>query len=144
MAQENCYIKPTVLLTDDDQNLLGMLAAILSHAGFRVLPALDGNQALQASQHYPGEIDLLLSDIHMGLHMNGFELAVRLRRERPRIRILLMSGSFQEPDMPGEGLEFIRKPFRPEGLLHKIRSMLENSDAASPRKSKDGVPNGTS
>jgi DNA-binding response OmpR family regulator len=114
----------TVLLADDDECILNLVADILSTAGWQVLRARDGSQAPSRAQKYPSRIDILLSDVQMAPEMTGIELAARLHVARPDTRILLMSGSDFETEVKDAGWEFIRKPFLPDGLKRRVQSLL--------------------
>lgn len=116
----------TVLLVDDTESLRDTLERVLSNFGFSVLVARDGAQALEVSETHPGRIDLLLTDVVMP-GIGGLELAVRLRMERPLMRVLLMSGYDEHSLASGAGnyASFIAKPFRPMALGQRIREMLD-------------------
>jgi two-component system cell cycle sensor histidine kinase/response regulator CckA len=115
----------TVLLVDDTDALREMIQRVLANFGYNVLVARDGAQALEVSDKYHGQIDLLLSDVVMP-GIGGPELAVRLRMRRPSLRVLLMSG-YDEHSLGTGGVSyasFIAKPFRPEVLAEKVRATL--------------------
>ena len=114
----------TVLLVDDDAGVRQFVAACLAGVGFQVLCASDAQQALEKAGAYEHEIQLLLSDIEMSPGMSGLELSRRLHAQRPETRVLLMSGSGYQTQAGNEGWEFIDKPFAPQLLQHKIRSLL--------------------
>jgi CheY-like chemotaxis protein len=121
----------TILLVDDTEGLREMIRRVLVGFGYTVLVAADGAQALNVSENFHGQIDLLLSDVVMP-GIGGPELAVRLRMRRPSLRVLLMSG-FDEHSLAAGGAgyaSFIAKPFRPELLAQKVRSVLESSEPA--------------
>src|SRR5579864_5539092 len=83
---------PTVILVAEDDVLVrNLINAVLSRAGYSVLLASDGAEALELSRHYAGEIHLLLSDVMMP-RMDGVSLVHAIRGERPRTRALLISG----------------------------------------------------
>src|ERR1700722_6942909 len=85
----------TVLLVEDEPALREVTRRILQGAGYQVILAENGPEALQASDQHTGQIDLLLSDVIMP-QMPGPELARQLLAQRPSIRVLLMSG-FAQP-----------------------------------------------
>ena len=119
----------TVLLVDDTDALREMIQRVLTNFGYKVLVARDGAQALDVSDKYHGQIDLLLSDVVMP-GIGGPELAVRLRMRRPSLRVLLMSG-YDEHSLGSGGASyasFIAKPFRPELLAEKIRTVLGSGE----------------
>jgi two-component system cell cycle sensor histidine kinase/response regulator CckA len=123
----------TVLLVDDTESLREMMERVLAGFGYRVLTARDGANALEVSEKYHGQIDLLISDVVMP-GIGGPELAVRLRMRRPTLRVLLMSG-YDEHSLGAGGAgyaSFIAKPFRPELLAQKIRAVLDSSERTRP------------
>src|SRR4051812_6247026 len=102
-----------VLLADDEPLVRNLVGAVLSDAGYRVLDAADGLQALEVSRQFAGSIHLLLTDITMP-KMNGIELSLRLSSERPGIKVLMMSGVLAtEPLVQDNSVHFLRKPFLP-------------------------------
>jgi CheY-like chemotaxis protein len=85
-----------------------------------VLTAADGEQALQVSHTFPTTIHLLVSDVLMP-KLGGIELCEQILRERPAMKVLLVSGTVEQPP---EGVEFLRKPFRAEILIQHVRRLL--------------------
>ena len=112
-----------ILVVDDEPFVRNVVQRSLTDAGYRVLTASDGVEALDVSRAYSGAIDLVLSDVVMP-NMQGTELAERIVQERPGIRVLLMTGK-STADVPPHLLpDLLRKPFRPEQLLERIRQIL--------------------
>jgi two-component system cell cycle sensor histidine kinase/response regulator CckA len=109
-----------VLIVDDEDQLRSFCHQVLENAGFVVLLAGDGRQALDVSRAYPNRIDLVITDINMPT-MSGFALARRLLTERPGIRVVATSG-----DTPSTTtrLPFLEKPFTVERLLTTVREAL--------------------
>jgi DNA-binding response OmpR family regulator len=119
----------TVLITEDEAPLRGLLRDVLDQAGYRLLEASDGASALRVADAYPHPIHLLVSDVVMP-GMNGVELAAKLVQERPDMRVLLISGYAQgltanQAQVTVEGAPFLRKPFTPDELLGRIREVLD-------------------
>ncbi|MEJ5221786.1 MAG: PAS domain S-box protein, partial [Tepidiforma sp.] len=118
--------RATILVVDDDETVRNVTRRMLQHAGYTVLLAADGAEALACYRDHPG-IDLVLLDMTMP-HMDGEETFRELRRVDPRVRVLLTSG-YNEQDaterFAGKGLAgFIQKPYRPLDLLEKVREAL--------------------
>src|SRR5579863_2128622 len=87
----------TVILLVDDEPMIRNVARITLEAeGYFILTASDGNEAMFISGKFPGTIHALLSDIRMP-KMDGLELRKRIQKERPIIKILLMSGHVIDP-----------------------------------------------
>jgi PAS domain S-box-containing protein len=121
----------TILLVEDEQALREVTRRILTGAGYKVLAAENGPQALQVAGEHTGEIDLLLSDVVMP-QMAGPQVAEQLLKQRPETRVLLMSG-FAQPilDSGGhlqEGVALIEKPFAGPQLLTRIAEILGRTE----------------
>ena len=120
----------TILLVEDEDALREVTRRILTGAGYRVILAENGVDALRVVDEHEGQIDLLLSDVIMP-QMPGPQLAKQLLARQPSLRVLLMSG-FAQPilDSGGHldaGMEFIEKPFSGPGLLAKIAQVIERT-----------------
>jgi PAS domain S-box-containing protein len=120
----------TILVVEDEQALREVTRRILVAAGYRVIMAANGPEALALAGDHTGAIDLLLSDVVMP-QMPGPQLAERLLAERPSVRVLLMSG-FAQPilDAGGQldaGMTLIEKPFSGPTLLAKVAQILERA-----------------
>ncbi len=121
----------TILLAEDDETVRHSVVGILRRMGYNVLEAPGGGEALLVCERHPGPIHLLLTDVRMP-HMNGFELAQRVRRLRPGIRIVYMSGYMDEMesrDRPADA-EILAKPFSSKMLNAWIRKALDGEPAA--------------
>jgi CheY-like chemotaxis protein len=113
-----------VLVADDDVLVRNLINVVLTRAGYTVLLASDGEEALELSRHYAGEIHLLLSDVVMP-RMGGIQLAAVIRDERPTTRALLISGKLSSEILTGNSLyDFLRKPFVPDQLRGKLKEIL--------------------
>jgi two-component system, cell cycle sensor histidine kinase and response regulator CckA len=116
-----------VLAVEDDASLRELTLKALQGAGYRVLAAGNGEEALGVSERHKEEIHLLLTDVVMP-RMGGLELAERISDLRPGIKILFMSGfpdrEFPHRDRSGPSLNFLQKPFSPQLLRRKVREVL--------------------
>jgi hypothetical protein len=120
----------TVLLVEDESGVRELTRRILSQAGYQVIEASNGEDALVLLGKHTGRIHLLLSDLVMP-GMSGKELAERVVREHREIPVLFMSG-YIDRDVAGEGLfadgrTLITKPFTREELLRRVRASLPAS-----------------
>lgn len=120
----------TILLVEDDEVVRTMAVEILTTQGYSVLEAADGEEALQTCKRYHGNIDLLLTDVVMP-KMNGSELAEKVVKLRPDIKVLFMSGYtddavFRHGILHAE-VEFLQKPVTPKALSQTLRAILDNS-----------------
>jgi len=113
----------TILLAEDEPKLRLMLGLILQAAGYDLMIARDGHQALQLAKGHAGRIDMLLSDIQMP-GLTGTDLAKELLRARPNLKIMLMSGCVSALDVFESEWHFLQKPFAPNRLLEEVRFVL--------------------
>jgi PAS domain S-box-containing protein len=118
----------TLLVVEDEGALREVACRILSGAGYHVLAADGGEQALDLSARHDGTIDLLVSDVVMP-GMLGKELAERLVESRPGTRVLYMSG-YAQPVLASQGtldpgVALLEKPFTAADLLTAVRARLD-------------------
>jgi PAS domain S-box-containing protein len=118
----------SILLVEDEDSLRELARESLEAAGYTVLEARHGAEALVVSEQHPGPIHLLVTDVIMP-HMNGRELTDRMVRVRPDLRVLYMSGYtgevIREQDLVRPGTAFLPKPFSPDALVRKAREVLD-------------------
>lgn len=117
-----------VLVVDDETPIRELMAYVLESEGYTVFRARHSREALYLNSEFNGTFHLLLTDICMQPHDDGFSLARAVRRHRPDIRVIYASG-FVEPDrlrseVEGSGALFLPKPFTPSGLLACVRQSL--------------------
>ena len=118
----------TILLTEDEPALRDKVRKVLVAAGYRVLAAPDGTEALRLILENDA-IHLLVTDVVMP-EISGFRLAERLRSLRPQTKVLYMSGYPDQGDKSGEaqpGPNLIQKPFTKEKLLRTVREALDSA-----------------
>ena len=118
----------TVLVVEDEPMMRKLMSRLLKKAGYDVIEAGHGGEALLLCEQHEGKIDLLLTDIVMP-QMGGHQLAERLSSIRPEVRVMYTSGYtddaiLQHGDFP-EGTAFIQKPFTRRDFLAKVREVLE-------------------
>lgn len=120
----------TVLVVDDDPDVLAIVAETLSRTGYTVLRATDPYAAIRIVESPPGHIDLLITDVSMP-NMNGFELATEIAKHDPTIRRLFISGYHAEQtphlDTP-DRYHYLQKPFTHDGLLTAVETVLTESN----------------
>ena len=119
---------PTILLVDDDGTVRATMRRALLQAGFDVLDAAGGAEALVVSETHPEDIDLLLTDVVMS-DVSGHELASRLRAQRPKLRVLYISGYSADAIKRDGGLgaseACLQKPFTTGALVGAVRGLVE-------------------
>lgn len=118
----------TILLAEDDDSVRKLACEVLEMGGYQVLEAANGGAAFLICERHEGRIDMLLTDVVMP-EMSGRELWGRLNSMRPGMRALYMSG-YTGTAVVRNGVlacdtNFIQKPFSPEGLLQKVRQVLD-------------------
>lgn len=110
-----------VLVVDDEEPVRRLTARILTEAGFHVLQAQSGDEAvLMLGMLGPNAIDVVVSDIAMP-GMTGVKLAATMAHQWPDIPVLLISGHRAPP--PGYPGPFLPKPFTPEALLDAVTGL---------------------
>jgi two-component system, cell cycle sensor histidine kinase and response regulator CckA len=125
----------SILVVDDDAEMLGLTHLMLTRAGYNVFVAGSGKEALNLFQTWPDlEIDLFLVDLIMP-GMNGNELADHVRRVRPGIPVLYFSAYPNQEilrPMIARGIPYLAKPFTPVQLSAKIREVLDGGKCGPP------------
>jgi two-component system cell cycle sensor histidine kinase/response regulator CckA len=119
----------TILLVEDEKMVRTLAQTILKRNGYNVLEAENGEEALRVVEEQKGKpINLMLTDLIMP-RMNGRELSAHLKPLLPGIKVIYMSGytdeAVSEHGMLAPGVEYIQKPFPPDALVKKIRSVLD-------------------
>jgi signal transduction histidine kinase len=113
----------TVLVVDDDDDVRRMVERALRRASYIVMTATSGPDAIARARAYPGEIDLLVTDVVMP-GMTGQELIRELSAERPGLQVVFMSGYHQ--GAPVDPRQFVAKPFDRATLLSTVADVLAN------------------
>jgi hypothetical protein len=124
----------TILVVDDEEALREVTRRILTRNGYTVVTASSGAQAIEIAASHVGPIDLVLTDVIMPT-MQGPAVANEVKRLRPGIRVLFMSGHAQ-PVLEAEavlGTEFllVEKPFDQATLLENVRKVLDHDEVRS-------------
>lgn len=122
----------TILVVEDSEMLRPLVGTILQAAGYTVLLAADGVEALDLAVAHDGPIDLVLTDVVMP-RMSGGELAIELERRWPGVRILFTSG-YPADTVVRHGIAearvaFVQKPYVAGDLLRQVRAMLDGAAA---------------
>jgi two-component system, cell cycle sensor histidine kinase and response regulator CckA len=113
----------TVLIVDDDPQILRLVERMLKPQRFKILVAPRPSEALQICEREP--VHLLISDVAMP-EMDGNKLAQRVLQLRPETSILLISGHYKEEPAEAErgNVRFLKKPFFPSDLLQSLRELV--------------------
>jgi len=125
--------QPVILVVDDDDIVRGFMLHVLEAAGYFVLIAVDGAQGLEVARRFAARIDLMVTDVIMP-RMDGLALREQILRERPELKVLLISGTFEREV---RSLPFLRKPFQADDFRSRVRELLMDPGAGSaPRTNK--------
>lgn len=128
----------TILLVEDEPSVRALIGKMLEGYGYTVLQARDVFDAVAIGETYREPIHLLLSDIIMP-GLNGPDLAQRLVRLRPAIKVLYASGFPKQVVIPlgsiSHSASFLQKPFAAETLARKVRECLDHQVGQAGRES---------
>ena len=118
----------TILIVEDEPAMLRLTRRVLEAWGYDVLSAANPVEALRRASEHPHRIHLLLTDVVMPA-MSGLDLATALRKIRPDVKLLFMSGHTADViahrGILMQGVPFIQKPFAPGALAAKVREALD-------------------
>ena len=128
----------TILVVEDEEAVRNLAKRILSEAGYTVLTAAEGSEALLICEQCQGAVHLMLTDVIMP-RMNGGELADRLVKLYPKLRVVFMSG-YTDNDIVHHGVldpgtHFIGKPFHPAELRRIVRQVLDGEATSQESRS---------
>ena len=122
-----------ILLVEDEPALRNLAREYLEQSGYTVLEAETPKEAMQVSEQFLGPIEMLLTDVVMP-EFNGRQLAEYLTSLRPFMKVLYMSGytdtAIVNLDDPDAGTHFLTKPFSKQGLLSKVRTVLDSKEGS--------------
>jgi len=119
----------TILLVDDEIEILNLNNTILSNQGYTVLCSNNGDEAMQVLEKNSADIDLLFTDVVMPGRFNGFELAEEALKLQPRLKVLFTTGyarALGEDARERWGRNILQKPFRSGDMTRKVREVLDS------------------
>ena len=123
-----------ILVAEDEKMVLQLVGRLLRGAGYTVLEACDGNEAVAVFEGNADRVDMALLDVMMP-GMNGWNVMERLRARRPGLPVLFSSGYSESPVradfLAAEGVRLMQKPYKREVLLREVRVMLDASAGKS-------------
>ena len=122
----------TILVVDDQAATLKVARILLESFGYEVLAAANGQEAMILFRRHQQQIRLLLTDVVMP-DITGPQLAERLRRINPDMRVIYMSG-YPAEELRGPGVLFLAKPFNPAGLSKAVREALDVDEESRHRR----------
>ena len=115
---------PAVLVVEDEPLVRIYLSDVLGQSGFEVIAATNGEDALELAKRE--DVCAVVSDVAMPGPFNGFELARRVKRQSPRIGVILVSGVMEPAGyhLP-RGVRFVAKPVKASTLLRLVREVAD-------------------
>jgi two-component system sensor histidine kinase EvgS len=124
---DNSKKQKTILIAEDEEVILKLIASILALANYQVATASSSEEALNQAQAAEQHPDLLIADVQMP-GMSGVKLAKKIKALYPKIKLLFMSGQsshvISDHALPAADVYFIPKPFRPMELLTLVKEIL--------------------
>ena len=124
----------TILLVEDEASVRASEREFLGLSGYKVLEAEHGEDALLVARHYPGQIHLMITDVVMP-NMGGPQLAEQLASDRPRMKVLFVSGYAEKTVLRHGAIDvtarFLQKPFGLKSLARKIREVLRAEETSA-------------
>lgn len=117
----------SILLVDDEPAIRSLIGMALVDAGYRVLQASNGNEALRVFDEHGQDIALVITDMRMP-YVGGAELLAELQARRRTLKCLGMSGYALASDLT---VPLLKKPFSRGDLLSKVQSILSATDSTS-------------
>jgi len=121
----------TLLVVEDDEPVRNVAVRILEEAGYTVLAAVDGEDAVEVFKTHVGEISLVLLDVVMPKR-SGRQVRDEITKMNPDVAVLFTSGYSPNAThtrfVQDEGTHLIQKPYDPQSLLHKLREILDNAE----------------
>jgi DNA-binding response OmpR family regulator len=124
--------KETILLVEDEPDILKLCKLMLENNGYTVLSADTPNEAIRIAAKHKGGIGLLLTDVVMP-EMNGCDLSNKLRITSPNLKTLFMSGYTSDiisrHGVLDDGGDFIQKPFSLKALMESVHNLLKPSSS---------------
>ncbi|HTS63775.1 MAG TPA: ATP-binding protein [Candidatus Acidoferrales bacterium] len=126
----------TILVAEDDEMVRSLVKETLVSHGYSVLDASGAEDAQKIAEIYRGDIQLLITDVVMP-KVNGRDLAARLMKGRPGLKVLYMSG-YTDGAVVNNGIlqkevAFLQKPFTPTALAEKVREVLDGCSGKTHR-----------
>jgi len=131
----------TILVVEDETGLLELVRNVLQGYHYSVLAASSGVEALQVWNEHNGRVDLLLTDMIMPGGISGNDLAAKLRKDKPGLKVIYTSGyssELMEKDSGSNDTTFLAKPYLPLQLAQAVRKCLDV--VAESKRERAAVP----
>jgi CheY-like chemotaxis protein len=112
----------TVLVVDDEAFIRMVAVETLEDAGYQVLEASNSQEAIELLRGNAGQVDVLMTDVHMPGEKNGIALVRHVEREYPKIRSIIVSGKAMLRDVPAATV-FVPKPYSYKVLVDAVQHL---------------------
>jgi CheY-like chemotaxis protein len=116
--------RPTILVVEDEAQVRHLACEFLTAAGYRVLSAQNGTEALELADRYAQSIQAVLTDVIMP-KMRGPELALQLEKLLPHVKIIYMTGYLDDSCQSLNPQSVLNKPFSRETIVRHVDQALE-------------------
>jgi CheY-like chemotaxis protein len=122
--------KKTILVVEDEPTLRALVRKVLERGGYEVIEAFSGVAALELWSKTKPHVDLLLTDMVMPDGISGMQLAEKLKKDNPGLKVIFTTGYSAE--LMGkdfeieEGVNFLQKPYSPQKLTQTVRNRLQS------------------
>lgn len=129
-------VSATILLVEDDPEVRAIFAGFLRHAGYSVIEAADGTEALTALRERHGHVDVIVTDVVMP-HVDGPALVDAVRSRQPDVRVLYVSGYDVETEPAADDApetRHLRKPLTRTMLLDQVAALLGRGHSPARRE----------
>jgi CheY-like chemotaxis protein len=130
LGGQNGDHRGTVLIAEDEERMVQLLRKVLLQAGYQVMAATDGQQAIDLYQNHKKDIDIVLVDLGLP-KASGSEVIRALKKHNPLVTIIVATG-YLEPELKSDLLragvkDYVQKPYRLNDVLEKLRSIMDRS-----------------
>ncbi|MFH0302705.1 response regulator [Bradyrhizobium sp. 31Argb] len=115
----------SVLLVEDDPLIREFVVEALREAGYHVIHASTGEEALAWCEHHVA----LVTDVRLPGQVDGWQIAERYREQDPNLPVIYATGFSPTPPRPVPGSRIVKKPFHPEEIVRTIKELGEEKGA---------------
>ena len=121
-------------MVEDEEAMVSLLREVLSKAGYQILTAMDGEEAIDLYHQHKEEIDIVVLDLGLP-KITGFDVMRELKEQNPGVSIIITTGYLQpelKPELLQAGVkDCIYKPYLVDDLVEKVGSLIEHSRTSS-------------
>ncbi|WP_436526049.1 response regulator [Actinoplanes sp. HUAS TT8] len=129
MSEAPVAATPTILVVDDEEDLRDIMRRMLERKGYAAITAGDPDETISVCQNHPGEIHVMVTDLTLPGEQSGGELAAAVRKMRPKIQVIFISGLPKDiavaKGLVTEDDILVKKPFTADALLEALKRVLE-------------------